>query len=571
MLMSFPGSVEAAAPFAGAAHPSKGARHTESAGDFADLMRGAEASPQDASGAEDGGDNAAVAEPATGVAEVASNDVKADAKAETTTTEDSTPITFQTPNLAGFFRSMRSQDAVAGQTKASVPSSVAEAIAPVTKTAAAEDTAIPPTIIVDIAVPFRAVTPTDIAAPNPDTPVTTDLLAEDTLVPAAITLATPDVIESAAVQTATALVADTAAQIVTVPETPVMAEAFAAVLGAESASADPLTSRPMSAVEHEIENASERVPGEPYVLAAMSPNAQAAVAALRQVTAQPTAESAPVPVSPVTAVATTAAPTTTTPTPTAMPATAVPTTAAAPTTPTASVPAAAVDEASPASTPAKMVPSGVAPHAAAKAYTATPSAFSAEPAARLKVAAPAADAALAPAPRVDRPAMAAHVLSSVFVPHLSSAAPAVTAAAVTSKEALTAAVESQMSDQIVQSLKMQFDQGGGEAKIELNPTYLGRVQVSVRVSQGTVSASVQADTPVVREWIASNRAELTHTLSQQGLKLDKLEVAETPKEEQARDNGRDQRQSQREPTRPRRDDRGQSVDTFEIQDSQEIA
>ena len=71
--------------------------------------------------------------------------------------------------------------------------------------------------------------------------------------------------------------------------------------------------------------------------------------------------------------------------------------------------------------------------------------------------------------------------------------------------------------------------------------------------------------------IAAHRDELSQTLSQQGLKLDRLEVAEAPKDQASRDNGRDARQPQREAARHRRDERDDTAETFELQDSQEIA
>lgn len=142
--------------------------------------------------------------------------------------------------------------------------------------------------------------------------------------------------------------------------------------------------------------------------------------------------------------------------------------------------------------------------------------------------------------------------------------PLVTTAMVgTSMPTQAGAAESQITDQIVQSMRLQWQQGGGEATIELNPNYLGKVQVSVRVEHGAVTASVQAETPLVREWMATHREELTQALSQQGMRLDRLEIAETAKESAPRDTTRDSRQPQRDAQKPRRDDRERTADTFE--------
>jgi flagellar hook-length control protein FliK len=172
--------------------------------------------------------------------------------------------------------------------------------------------------------------------------------------------------------------------------------------------------------------------------------------------------------------------------------------------------------------------------------------------------------------RLERAAtIAPRVMSPVpMMPH---AAPAPVAAAVVSLPASSAGIaDSQLGSQIVQSMRMQWAQGGGEATIELNPNFLGRVQVSVRVDRGVVSASVRADTTVVREWVAAHRDELSQTLAQQGLRLDKLEIAQAPKEQSARDGAHDPRHTDREASRHRRDDGTLDADTFDVQVPQEL-
>jgi flagellar hook-length control protein FliK len=154
------------------------------------------------------------------------------------------------------------------------------------------------------------------------------------------------------------------------------------------------------------------------------------------------------------------------------------------------------------------------------------------------------------------------VMPHAGVSPLAAAAGLVTPAAVS-------VVETQVRDQIVQSLRVQLLQGGGEATIELNPEVLGKVRVAVKVDGSSVTATVQAATAQVREWVTTHRDELSQTLAQQGLRLDKLEVAEAPKEQPARDQAREQRQAPRESGRQRRDDRARDTDTFELQDPQE--
>ena len=93
----------------------------------------------------------------------------------------------------------------------------------------------------------------------------------------------------------------------------------------------------------------------------------------------------------------------------------------------------------------------------------------------------------------------------------------------------------------------------------------GDVTVSVRVERGQVSARVEADTPVVREWLQSNQQTLRHGLAEQNLTLDRLEVAAPPasRDAESRDSDRqrgggDQPPSRRRPRQP------QGQETFEV-------
>jgi flagellar hook-length control protein FliK len=115
------------------------------------------------------------------------------------------------------------------------------------------------------------------------------------------------------------------------------------------------------------------------------------------------------------------------------------------------------------------------------------------------------------------------------------------------------------TDRLVQSLRMQFQRGGGDAVVHIRPEHLGPLTVSVRVENGVVSARVHADNPLVVEWLQSNEQTLREGLRSSGLHLDRLVIhrdddpsARTPQREDARGR-RDQR---------RRQDSAQS--TFEI-------
>lgn len=81
-----------------------------------------------------------------------------------------------------------------------------------------------------------------------------------------------------------------------------------------------------------------------------------------------------------------------------------------------------------------------------------------------------------------------------------------------------------LSHAIVQSLKVQWRQGGGEARLRLQPEHLGEVSVSLRVQASTVTVVLRSDSPAVRGWMESHQAELRRALEAQGLVLDRLVI-----------------------------------------------
>lgn len=127
-----------------------------------------------------------------------------------------------------------------------------------------------------------------------------------------------------------------------------------------------------------------------------------------------------------------------------------------------------------------------------------------------------------------------------------TAAPAVT---------LPPAVGEQVTSQIVSSLKMQWKDGIGEAKLHLRPDALGQVSVTLRVEQGAVTAVVKAESAQVQEWVLQHQQTLRQQLQDAGLRLDELTV--NPDGEQAQqgrqespDEERDQRSRRQSAPRP---------------------
>jgi flagellar hook-length control protein FliK len=120
--------------------------------------------------------------------------------------------------------------------------------------------------------------------------------------------------------------------------------------------------------------------------------------------------------------------------------------------------------------------------------------------------------------------------------------------------------------QIVQSMRLQWSRGAGEARIRLDPAQYGDMTVSLRVEAGQVVAKVQADTALVRDWLHSNQGWLRQSLADQGLTLGRLEVAASAAEEPDEHSRRDQAASSREQQQPPppRQRRSASAGIFEV-------
>jgi flagellar hook-length control protein FliK len=84
--------------------------------------------------------------------------------------------------------------------------------------------------------------------------------------------------------------------------------------------------------------------------------------------------------------------------------------------------------------------------------------------------------------------------------------------------------EHDVTMQLVQSLRLQFRDGIGEAVLKLKPEHLGSVAISLRVENGGLKANVQADLPAVRQWLESQQDTLRSALAEHGLRLDRFDV-----------------------------------------------
>jgi flagellar hook-length control protein FliK len=100
---------------------------------------------------------------------------------------------------------------------------------------------------------------------------------------------------------------------------------------------------------------------------------------------------------------------------------------------------------------------------------------------------------------------------------------------------------------MVRAMRLHFTDGGGEARLQLNPEHLGQVTLTVKVEQGRVAAHIQAETADASRWIETHQSTLRSALEDQGLDVKELVVTTDP-------DGR----RQREPSQPDQQPRARS-------------
>jgi flagellar hook-length control protein FliK len=106
--------------------------------------------------------------------------------------------------------------------------------------------------------------------------------------------------------------------------------------------------------------------------------------------------------------------------------------------------------------------------------------------------------------------------------------------------------ERDVVERMVQSLRVQFRDGIGEAVVRLKPEHLGSVQVSLKIENGAITATVQAEVASVRHWLESQQDTLRTSLAEHGLRLERFVVQPDGERQSARDDAqpREQRRQQ---------------------------
>jgi flagellar hook-length control protein FliK len=174
--------------------------------------------------------------------------------------------------------------------------------------------------------------------------------------------------------------------------------------------------------------------------------------------------------------------------------------------------------------------------------------------------APFADAARTPA----LPAAVTTMLQAFEVPVLRDRAPLMVDLPAEVPE-LDGPTAEAVHTQIVRSIRMQWTgAASSEARVTLRPEYLGEVVATIKVDQGVVTATLQADTPEVRRWMESHTATLRDALVEHGLKLDRLTVSEPEKQSSQGDRQAKSRQQQPPPRQRARRETSDHDTPFEV-------
>ena len=114
---------------------------------------------------------------------------------------------------------------------------------------------------------------------------------------------------------------------------------------------------------------------------------------------------------------------------------------------------------------------------------------------------------------------------SFAVPEGSPDKPAEAAAAAKGRDTAAAPVKTDVFDQIVQRAAVHVKNDQGEMRIDLKPEFLGHVRLQIVTENQQVTVRILTELPMVRDMIESNIQQLKSDLQQQGLRVERVEVA----------------------------------------------
>jgi flagellar hook-length control protein FliK len=160
-------------------------------------------------------------------------------------------------------------------------------------------------------------------------------------------------------------------------------------------------------------------------------------------------------------------------------------------------------------------------------------------------------------------AMPATGLGSSVAPLAAEQGSATSVAATSTTAASSAAAGDAAAQQIIRGMRLQWSGSVGEAQLRLQPENLGQVYVSVRVDQGTVSATLRADSAAAQQWIQTHQQDLKQALQDQGLQVSEIIVTNEPDQRQQRGNQQERENASRG-RQARRQDSTADQPRFEI-------
>jgi flagellar hook-length control protein FliK len=103
--------------------------------------------------------------------------------------------------------------------------------------------------------------------------------------------------------------------------------------------------------------------------------------------------------------------------------------------------------------------------------------------------------------------------------------PAEAPAAAKGRDTAAAPGKTDVFDQIVQRAAVQVKSGQGEMRIDLKPEFLGHVRLQIVTENQQVSVRILTELPMVRDMIEGSIQQLKSDLQQQGLLVERVEVA----------------------------------------------
>lgn len=135
----------------------------------------------------------------------------------------------------------------------------------------------------------------------------------------------------------------------------------------------------------------------------------------------------------------------------------------------------------------------------------------------------------------------------------------------------------QIIDQIVEAAKITLNQEVTSMELMLNPESLGKINMTVSIKEGIVTASLTAQNEAAKEVIESQLVMLKENLNNQGIKVEAVEVtveshAFEANTDQGQNNGfNEQReQTQKKSSRPLRLDSLESLDMDDLTEEERI-